>query len=48
EQKSRIYNRTSLKEDTKVESVAEMVVFLLSDKSKSITGTVMHVDNGTI
>lgn len=48
EQKQRIYNRTSLKKETDIESVAEAVVFLLTDKSKSITGTILHVDNGTI
>lgn len=48
EQKERIYNRTSLKKETSLESVAEVVAFLLTDKAKSITGTVIHVDNGTI
>ncbi|QJD85200.1 SDR family NAD(P)-dependent oxidoreductase [Cohnella herbarum] len=48
EQKDRIYKRTSLKRDTDVESVANTVLFLLSEKSRSITGTVIHVDNGTI
>ncbi|TMV50787.1 SDR family oxidoreductase [Paenibacillus mesophilus] len=48
EQKNRIYKRTSLKKETALESVAETVSFLLSNKSKSITGSVIHVDNGTI
>lgn len=48
EQKDRIYKRTSLKKATSVESVAETVAFLLSDKSCSITGQNIHVDNGTI
>jgi 3-oxoacyl-[acyl-carrier protein] reductase len=47
-QKDRIYKRTSLKKETDTESVAQTVLFLLSEKSKSITGSVMHVDNGTI
>jgi len=47
-QKDRIYKRTSLKEPTDLKSVAEMILFLLSDKSKSITGQILHVDNGTI
>jgi 3-oxoacyl-[acyl-carrier protein] reductase len=47
-QKERIYKRTSLKKATDIESVANSVVFLLSDSSKSITGTLLHVDNGTI
>lgn len=48
EQKDRIYKRTSLKKATDVRSVAETVAFLLSDKSCSITGQNIHVDNGTI
>lgn len=48
EQKGRIYKRTSLKSATSVESVAETVAFLLSDKACSITGQNIHVDNGTI
>ncbi|MCZ8539214.1 SDR family NAD(P)-dependent oxidoreductase [Psychrobacillus psychrodurans] len=48
EQKKRIYQRTSLKKETGIASVASTVLFLLSDKAKSITGTVVHVDNGTI
>lgn len=48
EQKDRIYKRTSLKEPTDISSVAETVSFLISDKSKSITGQNINVDNGTI
>lgn len=48
EQKDRIYKRNSLKSPTYLESVAETVRFLLSESSCSITGTVVHVDNGTI
>ncbi|MBB6454549.1 3-oxoacyl-[acyl-carrier protein] reductase [Salirhabdus euzebyi] len=48
EQKDRIYKRTSMKKETDVESVANSVVFLLSEKARSITGTAIHVDNGTI
>lgn len=48
EQKDRIYLRTSLKEETQIESVSNTVKFLLSDESYSITGQVIHVDNGTI
>lgn len=47
EQKGRIYKRTSLKKATETSSVAHMVEFLLSDKSISVTGTVMRVDCGT-
>ncbi|ULL17954.1 SDR family NAD(P)-dependent oxidoreductase [Paenibacillus sp. H1-7] len=48
EQKNKIYGRTSLKEETDPESVANTVAFLLSEDARSITGTVIHVDNGTI
>lgn len=48
EQKNRIYKRTSLKAATSVQSVAETVAFLLSNKACSITGQNLHVDNGTI
>lgn len=48
EQKIRIFNRTSLKKPTEAQSVAEMVKFLLSDESGSITGQNIHVDSGTI
>jgi 3-oxoacyl-[acyl-carrier protein] reductase len=48
QQKDRIYKRTSLKKATSIESVAETVSFLLSDKANSITGQNIHVDSGTI
>ena len=48
EQRSKIYARTSLKDATSINSVAETVAFLLSDKACSITGQNIHVDNGTI
>lgn len=48
DQKARIYQRTSLKKETDISSVASTVLFLLSDQARSITGTVVHVDNGTI
>lgn len=48
EQREKIYKRTSLKAATDVNSVAETVAFLLSNKAKSITGQNIHVDNGTI
>ncbi len=47
-QKNRIYQRTSLKKPVDVNSVAETIKFLLSDKANSITGQNIHVDNGTI
>ena len=48
DQKDRIYKRTSLKIPTTTRSVAETIVFLLSDVSESITGQNIHVDSGTI
>ena len=48
EQKDRIYKRTSLKKPTCIQSVAETVSFILSDKAGSITGQNIHVDSGTI
>ncbi len=48
QQKERIYKRTSLKKATDVNSVAETIVFLLSNKACSITGQNIHVDSGTI
>lgn len=48
EQKNRIYQRTSLKSETSVKSVAATVRFLLSDASNSITGQNIFVDSGTI
>ena len=48
EQRERIYKRTSLKRETDPSSVAYTVVFLLMDNSASITGQIIHVDNGTI
>lgn len=47
-QREKIYARTSLKDATSIRSVAETVAFLLGDKSESITGQNIHVDNGTI
>ncbi len=48
DQRSRIYNRTSLKKAVSIESCAETICFLLSSSAASITGQNIHVDNGTI
>lgn len=48
EQRKKIYQRTSLKRATDIESVASMVVFLLSEEAKSITGSIINIDSGTI
>lgn len=48
EQRLKIYARTSLKQATSIQSVAETVAFLLSERSCSLTGQNIHVDNGTI
>ncbi len=47
-QKVRLYKRTSLKKAVDTASVAETIHFLLSPASGSVTGQVIHVDNGTI
>lgn len=48
DQKNRIYNRTSLKKPVDIQSVAETVAFIISEKAASITGQNIHVDSGTI
>ena len=48
EMKDRIYKRTALKTPTSLESVAEMISFLISDEAQSVTGQNIHVDSGTI
>lgn len=48
EQKNRIYKRTALKQSTQIDSVASMIVFLLSDGAQSVTGQNIHVDSGTL
>lgn len=48
DQKNRIYQRTSLKQQVDTGSVAATIEFLLSDDAKSITGQNIHVDCGTI
>lgn len=48
DQKNRIYQRTSMKQPVDIISVAETILFLLSEQAKSITGQNIYVDNGTI
>ena len=48
DQKNRIYNRTSMKKPTTLQSVAETILFLLGEGAESITGQNIHVDSGTI
>ncbi len=48
DQKDRIYKRNSLKSPTDINSVAEMIVHLISEKSVAITGQNIFVDSGTI
>lgn len=48
EHKSRIFKRTALKKETDMNSVAETVLFLASEKAKSITGQEIFVDSGTL
>jgi 3-oxoacyl-[acyl-carrier protein] reductase len=47
EQREKIERRSALRRLTDVEDVANAVDFLLSDKAKSITGTVLTVDAGS-
>jgi 3-oxoacyl-[acyl-carrier protein] reductase len=46
EQREQIARRSALKRLTSADDVADAVEFLLSDKAKSITGTVLTVDAG--
>ena len=48
EQRSKIYQRTSLSMATDIESVASTILFLLGPESHSITGQDIVVDSGTI
>ncbi|MEG1543984.1 MAG: SDR family oxidoreductase [Tannerellaceae bacterium] len=48
DQKDKIFKRTSLKRSTTTQSVAQTIVFLLSNHAESITGQNIHVDAGTI
>lgn len=48
DQKTRIFNRNSMKKPVKVENVSTTVDFLMKDTSNGITGQIIHVDNGTI
>lgn len=48
DQINRIFNRNSMKTPTSKTSVAETIEFLISSKSKSITGQNIFVDSGTI
>jgi 3-oxoacyl-[acyl-carrier protein] reductase len=47
EQREQIARRSALRRLVDVEDVADAVAFLLGEKSKGITGTVMTVDAGT-
>jgi 3-oxoacyl-[acyl-carrier protein] reductase len=47
EQRQRIVRRSALRRLTGPDDVADAVEFLLSDKAKSITGTVLTVDAGS-
>lgn len=46
--KNRIFKRTALKKETDMRSVAETVLFLSDERSKSITGQEIFVDSGTL
>ncbi len=44
----KIFKRNCLRKEIEIDSVAETVVFLVSEKSSSITGQTIRVDNGVI
>jgi 3-oxoacyl-[acyl-carrier protein] reductase len=46
EQRQQIERRSALKHLADVDDIANAVEFLLSDKAKNITGTVLTVDAG--
>jgi 3-oxoacyl-[acyl-carrier protein] reductase len=46
EQRQKIERRSALRRLVEVDDVANAVEFLLSDKAKNITGTVLTVDAG--
>lgn len=48
DQKDRIYNRTCLGKATDLSSVVNTVIFLFSEEARSITGTTIHIDSGTM
>ena len=48
EQRSKIFKRNSFLKEIEVEDVADSVTYLISEKSKGITGQVINVDNGTL
>jgi 3-oxoacyl-[acyl-carrier protein] reductase len=47
EQRDKIKRRSALRRFAEVDDVANAVEFLLSDKARSITGTVITVDAGS-
>jgi 3-oxoacyl-[acyl-carrier protein] reductase len=47
EQREKIVRRSALRRLAEVEDVANAVEFLLSDRAKNITGTVLTVDAGS-
>jgi len=47
EQRERIVRRSAMRRFTQIDDVAHAVEFLLSDKAKNITGTVVTVDAGS-
>jgi 3-oxoacyl-[acyl-carrier protein] reductase len=46
EERSRIERRSALRRMTEISDVANMVDYLMSEKARNITGTVMTVDAG--
>ena len=48
DQMTRIFKRNSMKNQISINSVSETVSFLIGEGAASVTGQVIHVDNGTI
>ena len=48
EQKEKIFKRNSLMKELEIIDVCSTIKYLLSNESKGLTGSTIHVDNGTL